>query len=54
MTKAMTRASRIPNMIHIRTAPLVVQEDGGDDVAFPGVGVASGDPSGAAGVERGE
>jgi hypothetical protein len=54
MKEAMARASRAPSTIHIRTALLVVQEDGGDDVASPEVGVASGDPSEAAGMERGE
>jgi len=54
MVKAMPRASRIPNATHNRTAPPLVQEEGGEDTGAPGVGVESGDIPEAAGVDRGE
>ena len=56
----MPRASTIPTTTHNRTAPPLVQKEGGADAPFPetgsetgaGGGVESGDPPGAAAVGR--
>ncbi len=54
MIKAMTRASRMPIATHNRTAPPLVQEEGGGGAPFPRVGVGSGDSAEVAEVGRGD